>query len=337
MTEITTLSQFLTTANTQFQIYDLGRRVQHIDMLAFQQIDSLLAPYPYPIQGHAQFAIVFWQQEQLPYIWFVKLPLDEQGLLSPAPRTQFIKMILEALGRNPTQALTDVQQEQLASHPFSFKPNQHKLALFNALVRLQLGQPASGQYEFAAQYLSGQAAQNTWPLLGLQGLADICVRAHQFNHLDDIINTLDNAPIEVQAVLCQCLEHINIDKRLAEYLFNQLEQAEDHIKVMYLAALASDVQYSTTAINQLNEQQHLDDNTLITIAARNWLALKDDATRKHYLEALAKQPQHFFNQVFADIVAIPSLRSGLLADLRHPDRSVQLATAIGGLFRATSL
>ena len=79
MTEITTLSQFLTTANTQFQIYDLGRRVQHIDMLAFQKIDSLLAPYPYPIQGHAQFAIVFWQQEQLPYIWFVKLPLDEQG------------------------------------------------------------------------------------------------------------------------------------------------------------------------------------------------------------------------------------------------------------------
>jgi hypothetical protein len=31
------------------------------------------------------------------------------------------------------------------------------------------------------------------------------------------------------------------------------------------------------------------------------------------------------------------LRQGLLADLRHPDRSVQLATAIGGLFRATSL
>ncbi|WP_137226547.1 DUF3549 family protein [Shewanella sp. MEBiC00475] len=337
MTEITTLSQFLTTANTQFQIYDLGRRVQHIDMLAFQQIDSLLAPYPYPIQGHAQFAIVFWQQQQLPYIWFVKLPLDEQGLLSPAPRTQFIKMILEALGRNPTQTLTDEQQEQLANHPFSFKPNQHKLALFNALVRLQLGQPASSQYEFAAQYLSGQATPDTWPQLGLQGLADICVRADQFNHLDDITNALNNAPIEVQAALCQCLEHINVDKRLAKQLFEKLNQAEDHLKVMYLAALASDVQYSMKAINHLNEQQLLDDNKLITIAARNWLALKDDLTRKGYLEALAKQPQHFFNQVFADIVAIPSLRSGLLADLRYPERSVQLATAIGGLFRATSL
>ncbi|MGI2172671.1 DUF3549 family protein [Shewanella ulleungensis] len=337
MTEITTLSQFLTTANTQFQIYDLGRRVQHIDMLAFQQIDSLLAPYPYPIQGHAQFAIVFWQQQQQPYIWFVKLPLDEQGLLSPAPRTQFIKMILEALGRDPTQTLSDEQQEQLANHPFSFKPNQNKLALFNALVRLQLGQSASSQYEFAAQYLSGQAPADTWQQLGLQGLADICVRAHQFDHLDDIINTFDHAPIEVQAALCQCLEHIAIDRRLAERLLQLLSQADANLKVMYLAALASDTQLSMVAIKQLNEQQLLNDNHLITIAARNWLALKDDATRKVYLEALAKQPQHFFNQVFADIVAIPSLRQGLLTDLRHPDRSIQLATAIGGLFKATSL
>ena len=94
MTEITTLSQFLSTANTQFQVYDLGRRVQNIDMMAFHQIESLATPYPYPIQGHAHFAIVFWQAEQQPYIWFIKLPLDEQGLLSPAPRQQFIKMIL---------------------------------------------------------------------------------------------------------------------------------------------------------------------------------------------------------------------------------------------------
>ncbi|MGB6138234.1 MAG: DUF3549 family protein [Shewanella sp.] len=337
MTEITTLSQFLTTANTQFQIYDLGRRVQHIDMLAFHQIDSLLAPYPYPIQGHAQFAIVFWQQQQQPYIWFVKLPLDEQGLLSPAPRTQFIKMILEALGRDPTQALTDEQQEQLANHPFSFKPNQNKLALFNALVRLQLGQSASSQYEFAAQYLSGQAPIDHWQQLGLQGLADICVRAHQFDHLNDIINAFDQTPIEVQAALCQCLEHISVEADLAERLFAKMSQAEPDLKVMYLAALASNTQLSMAAITQLDEQQLLNDNSLITIAARNWLALKDDATRKVYLEALAKQPQHFFNQVFADIVAIPSLRQGLLSDLRHPDRSIQLATAIGGLFKATSL
>ena len=117
MTEITTLSQFLTTAKTQFQVYDLGRRVQHIDMLAFHQIESLSAPYPYPIQGHAQFAIVFWDASQQHFIWFLKLALDEQGLLSPAPRSQFIEMILAALGQDPTQPLSDEQQLPVASHP----------------------------------------------------------------------------------------------------------------------------------------------------------------------------------------------------------------------------
>lgn len=118
MTEITTLSQFLTTAKTQFQVYDLGRRVQHIDMLAFHQIESLATPYPYPIQGHAQFAIVFWDASQQHFIWFLKLALDEQGLLSPAPRSQFIEMVLSALGQDPTQPLSNEQQEHLANNPF---------------------------------------------------------------------------------------------------------------------------------------------------------------------------------------------------------------------------
>ena len=104
MTEITTLSQFLSTANTQFQVYDMGRRVQSIDMMAFHQFENLASPYPYPIQGHAQFAIVFWDASQQHYIWFLKLALDERGLLSPAPRTQFIKMIIAALGRDPTKS-----------------------------------------------------------------------------------------------------------------------------------------------------------------------------------------------------------------------------------------
>ena len=49
MTEITTLTQFLTTANSQFEVYDLGRRVQHIDRPTFSEIEQLTTPYPSPI------------------------------------------------------------------------------------------------------------------------------------------------------------------------------------------------------------------------------------------------------------------------------------------------
>ncbi|MFB2652222.1 DUF3549 family protein [Shewanella seohaensis] len=336
MTEITTLSQFLTTAKTQFQVYELGRRVQHIDMLAFHQIESLVTPYPYPIQGHAQFAIVFWNESQQHFIWFLKLPLDEQGLLSPAPRSQFIEMVLTALGQDPTQPLTDEQQDRLANNPFSFKPSQEKLAVFNALVRKQLGLSASIQYEFAVQYLSGQIAASEWLHIGLQGLSDVCVRLGELDHEQQLLASFDNSAIEVQIALCQCLEHLHLTEALANKLYAKFVAAPPEYQAYYLRALASHTELSQQALAHLQQTERLEANELISIAGRNWTVLKQELSRSIYLEALARQPQAFFNQIFADIVAIPSLRNHLLGELRNPNRSVQLSQAIGGLFKATS-
>lgn len=336
MTEITTLSQFLTTAKTQFQVYELGRRVQHIDMLAFHQIESLVTPYPYPIQGHAQFAIVFWNESQQHFIWFLKLPLDEQGLLSPAPRSQFIEMVLTALGQDPTQPLTDEQQDRLANNPFSFKPSQEKLAVFNALVRKQLGLSASIQYEFAVQYLSGQIAASEWQHIGLQGLSDVCVRLGELDHEQQLLASFDNSAIEVQIALCQCLEHLHLTEALANKLYDKFVAAPPGYQAYYLRALASHTELSQQALAHLQQTERLEANELISIAGRNWTVLKQELSRSIYLEALARQPQAFFNQIFADIVAIPSLRNHLLGELRNPNRSVQLSQAIGGLFKATS-
>lgn len=335
MTEITTLTQFLTTANSQFEVYDLGRRVQHIDKFTFAQIEQLEAPYPSPIQGHAQFALVFWDASKQYYIWFLRLPLDERGLLSPAPRTQFIRMVLEALGSDPTQPISEEQQDRLANHPFAFKPSAEKLALFNALVRKQLGQVASAQYEFAYQYLSGQVDSRRWQDVGLQGIADICVRSDELDHQAQIENALEHGAIEVQIALCQQLEHLTISAEFAERLLEKLYSVEAEHKLYFMRALASQAKYSQKAIHYFAQHDCLDKETLITIAARNWMALKDDQTRTLYLEALAKQDQHFFNQIFADIVAIPAIRTELLMELRNPNRSTTLSAAIGGLFKVT--
>ncbi|RLV57799.1 DUF3549 family protein [Parashewanella curva] len=337
MTEITTLSQFLTTAQTQFQIYDLGRRVQHIDMMAFHQIESLKTPYPYPIQGHAQFAVVFWNEDKQPYIWFIKLALDERGLFVPAARSQFIQMILEALGRDPTQPLTEQQQQALANNPFSFKPSQEKLAVFNALVRKQLGLPASSQYESAIQYLSGQMPKENWEYIGLQGIADVCVRAKQLDHEQHILNGLENSAIEVQGALCQCLEHMDISDDIAKLIYDAFVNSFEDLTLPLLRAVASHKEYSQKAVMHLIKQRKLSlDSILITIAARNWSVLSNEQIRLAYLEALALQSQAFFNQVFADLVAIPQLRNAMLGELRNPQRSETLSKAIGGLFKATS-
>ncbi len=335
MTDITTLTQFLNAANTQFEVYELGRRVQHIDQLAFTQIEQQAAPYPAPIQGHAQFAIVFWDASEQYYVWFLKLPLDERGLLSPAPRTQFIRMVLEALGSDLTQPLSEADQDKLANHPFAFKPTPEKLALFNALVKKQLAKPASPQYEFAYQYLSGQHAADRWQDVGLQGIADICVRANELDHQQHIENAFEHCAMEVQIALCQQLEHLAIPVGLAQRLLEKFYQAEPEQQLYFMRALASQPQYAQQAIQYLAAQDQLNDLALITIAGRNWTALKDDQTRTLYLEALAKQDQHFFNQIFADIVAIPTIRTQLLMALRDPDRSPTLSAAIGGLFKVT--
>ncbi|QSX31062.1 DUF3549 family protein [Shewanella cyperi] len=335
MAEINTLSQFLTAAKTSYQVYDLGRRVQHIDMIAFEQIEALKSPYPYPVQGHAHMALVFWDASQQHFVWFIKLPLDEQGMLSPAPRSQFIQMIIDALGRDPTKPLTEDEQQTLANHPFNFKPSQEKLALFNALVRKLLGLRASTQYEFAAQYLAGECPQAHWQQLGFQGLADICVRAAELDHSDRLVRALTQAPPEVQRAICQCLEHLTPPDAVAQTLFDRFNATEGDEQLYFLRALAGNTQLAIQAVNSLIGKAPLNADTLVTIAARVWLVLRQDALRLEYLESLALQPQTFFNQVFADIVAIPSLRSLLLSDLRRPERSQALTEAVGGLFRAT--
>ncbi|MFQ6371277.1 DUF3549 family protein [Shewanella sp. YIC-542] len=337
MHTISTFGELLSAAHCQYLIYDMGRRVQPIDVMAFHQIEALRAPYPAPIQGHACFALVFWERPGMPFIWFLKMPLDEQGLLNPAGRSQFIEMLLTAMGQNLQNELTEAQQQQLANHPFNFRPSQEKLALFNALLRQQQGQAASVQYDYACQYLAGKAPSQQWQAVGLQGLADICARAHLLDHPQLLCHGITSSAIatEVKIALCQLLEHIQLPELLAQEIVRLFPQQDAVLKPYYLRALASHPQHCTTLIKQLSLSQGLDQELLLAIAARVWHILKQEPCRKIFLESLALQSQDFFNGIFADIVAIPAIRPMLLNELRSPDRSVQLSAAIGGLFRNT--
>jgi len=335
MHTISTFGELLSAAKSQYLIYDMGRRVQPIDVMAFRQIEALTSPYPFPIQGHACFALVFWEHAATPFIWFLKLPLDEQGLLNPAGRSQFIEMLLDAMGTDLKQELTEAQQQRLASHPFSYRPAPEKLALFNALVRRQLGQAASSQYEYACQYLSGKVSLDQWQAVGLQGLADICARAELLDHPEMLLSAIDAAAREVQIALCQLLEHMTISPQLAQHITQSLSLRDRAIQPFFIRALASQPQYCSSAIMTIAAQQNLSQECLLAVAARCWLVLKQAPCRKIFLESLALQTQDFFNRIFADIVAIPAIRPLLLGELRNPDRSVQLSAAIGGLFRNT--
>jgi hypothetical protein len=108
---IANLHELLQHGQCDYRCYDLGRRVQPISNSEFAAMAEQRAPYPYPHQNHAHFALIFWPQlsnRPAPFIWLLRLPIDERGLL-----------------------------DQLARHPNA----ELRLALLHDLVRLPLLRP----------------------------------------------------------------------------------------------------------------------------------------------------------------------------------------------------
>ena len=63
MDTIDTISQLLCSSNSQFRIYDIGRKIEKIPKDIFGKIELNQLPYPSPSQGHACIAIAFWQKK----------------------------------------------------------------------------------------------------------------------------------------------------------------------------------------------------------------------------------------------------------------------------------
>ncbi|MBY6186968.1 DUF3549 family protein [Marinobacter hydrocarbonoclasticus] len=335
MEAITTLSQFLTQAGTQFQVYDLGRRVRPLDPILFAQLEAGTQPYPTPRSGFAWLGILFWnaQASAQHYVWFLKLPLDERGLLNPAARNQFLQMVMEALGQDPAAPLSEEQEERLANNPFTFTPGQEKMALFNALVRKHLAQPASVYFEPVQQYLSGQQSWSDWQQLGLQGFADLVARPGSLDpeHLAEAITAM---PFEPLSALASVIEHGPLAPQAGQAWYRRWEACQDaHEKQLCLRAMAGAADERDKALDQLLAQPALDQETLIVIAARLWEGL-DQNRMPLYLEQLARYPGALFNQIYSDLVAIPGQRAWVLMTLRAPQRSEALNTAISGLVQS---
>ncbi|MCK5817946.1 MAG: DUF3549 family protein, partial [Psychromonas sp.] len=205
-----TLSDFLDASQCQFRVYELGRKVTKISNSEFRKIDANKAPYPYPIQKQAFFAIVFWQTQQQGkdhFIWFLKMPIDEQGFLKITAQTSFIKMVIEAMGDDLTSDMSKKLQERLASNPYVFKPSTEKLAVFNSKINAAFIRPASTFYPAAQHYFSGNADWNDWKNLGFQGIADIASRLDRDNNQAHLINAIPKLPEDALRSLAVCLEH----------------------------------------------------------------------------------------------------------------------------------
>ncbi|OYD25965.1 DUF3549 family protein [Oceanimonas baumannii] len=341
--QIDTLSEFLTQAGTDFRLFDLGRRLQPLEQSDFAAIEAGRRPYPWPLQRHAWLAVCYWQQNGgQPYVWFLKIPLDERGLFNNAAVKHFLSALVEQLGGDIHAPLTDEQQQQLADTPFTFQPAQDKLAAFHARLSLALKHAPSAYYQGAVDYLTTPASQH-WQQLGLQGLADVAARLHSDTALANTVQQhLWQLPEPVQqALLTQCEHHplpAPLAKAMIEAVSAEQERQEPNEEriALLLRATAGCAPFKArsaklSSLMSLQPGQPL----LLTMAARLWQDLTDEALLLQYLTLLADQHGELFNGLFAELVSVPALRPLILANLHNPELPAPLKQAFGNLFAAT--
>lgn len=342
---INTISDFVKTLEAEIRVFDMGRKVERISNGLFQKFENFEIPFPTPLQKHAWLGIVIWWQEtqQEPLIWFLKLPLDEQGMIIPASRDDFIQRLMKAV-QNRLHNPESKDQSILNESELAFTPNQERMASFHAKTSSFLGKTTSSYYEPAISYLKKEGAPKDWESLGLQGLADICSRLNEFNHETIINNALVWLPETPQAIVLSLLENETVGTELSLTLLKMAEQElkEDQPngnKLSYLLRAMTGskaIQKRQALILKLLSDDRCNKHIeiLATIAGRLWHDLENTELCLSLFEQIAQQEngQALFVQFFLDLVAIPGVRPWVMNAIRNPERSEELSTCVGMLF-----
>ncbi|WP_296061032.1 DUF3549 family protein [uncultured Amphritea sp.] len=351
MAHFETLTDFIRQTEAQFRIFDMGRCISKLSPDSFRKIELGQIPYPKPFLHQAWIAILMWNPKQASenVVWFLKLPLDEQGYLVQAARDDFLNRLLQnltnSMGKGPLDQPADASEyrDALKDNPFSFTPDQEKMAAFHATATLTTRQPASTFYDRAKQYFHGKTSLNGWDTLGYQGIADYVIRYQQGNNenkLAAIFTQLPDVPLEAA---CTFLEHIQPGEVLSEAIRNRLTSsvAEARVSANQIGALLRAISQTPendqkiAALTQVLESPYgRDPEVIAALASRCWASLQYPQLLRLFLETLADNNagQACFNRVMADLMFIPTLRALTLQQFRSPERSEALSLAIGGMF-----
>jgi hypothetical protein len=335
-----TISEFLLNAGTEYFVIDVSRTRQIMDNQEFFECELNQQPFPRPRQGHAWLCVVFWNKQlnHEHYIWFIKLPVDEQSLLMPAARDQFLHIVVQALGREMEQMQN--QQGELPENPFVFAPSQQLLADCNATIRKHLGVANRPELKKAIDYLKAPSVQ-AWDNLAVQDISDVAVNVDDPQIRHAIEQNLEVLPHAVNTCLLSGLESTQLEDSTVEAILSYHSRCEQTLAPMLLRALGNT---QTAQVQQyihqlIQSEQSLDVETLVVIAGRHWHALIPDVSGNQqalaqYFEKLVQADASYalFRGIFADLVQIPQLRVFVLATLRAPKQSEDVSKAIASLF-----
>jgi len=347
MSEQPLLTQFLTDADTQMRVFDMGRRVTKIPLSEFQQFEKGELPYCYPFQQTAWVALLFWHKKDKTKhnIWFLRMPLDETGHIQISTRDDFMHLLISRLSEQVSNAQSDNKNltHALKDNPYVFKPTQEKMAIFHAKALKTLQQEPSQFFQGVLDYLQ-QANLEQWDTLGIQGIADVCIRCDEKGIEELLVKSLAKLPDQPFAAFCQYLENENCSASIAEVIYKRFQKESDKPATALNCIRAIANTQASGILQKLvkealnNDSVATDPQVLIAISAKAWHCLEDDSTRNLFLNRLATNNagQDYFNAVVIDLMFIPGMRARILADFRNPDRSEVLSNAVGAFFQSIS-
>jgi hypothetical protein len=340
---INSISEFLHAAGTQFRIIDMGRGFVEIPAQTFLDLEYQKLPAPSPRQQHMWFGCVFWQSSSH-FIWFIKLPLDERGLLNLAARNTFLEKVVVALGAELEN--TERQQGQLGDNPFTFVPGQQQLSDFNAYVRQLLVQPESQYFAPCLTYI--QQPQADYSQLPVQGLSEIAMREAEPRIQQALLKQFAHYPLPVQQHLLTSFENKTLSKPVAVMLAKLFAHTIAHIASAEHNAATVQQQLHTLlralnqaplpqlqrCVDQLLQQPRLAPDTLVVIAARGYRALAVENTMNAFLAHLLQASDEIVLGLYQDLVQLPITRPLLLARLHDPKDNTGLAQRIKAMVSA---
>lgn len=326
MQPIHSLGEFFARTGAPSRFYALGRQVTPCPASTLKAFEAGELAWPWPWLDRAQLACVFQiGNSDDPLIWFLSLPLDEQGLLDPAPRDAFLQRLLETIGRTASQQADDSARRidnLMQDNPLTFTPHMIQRAMLHAYVSHNLSRGASEYFESAEAYLTGQLTDGQWQALGLQGLADFALR-HDARQGDELAAQLNALPLEVLRPLCHCLEHRPLSPSLTRSLIARGERAAQEGDIETFCDCVRAVGQSDRDIvgawydELLADEAACGPDLLAAIAARGWPQLEDEKRLPRFIERLAENESTDFATLIRGLALIPRLRLPLLISLRQ--------------------
>ena len=344
------LTELITSADFDLRWFDLGRRVRPVTQKAAQDFEDGATPWPHPYLRHAWCGLLLTpanvdkENAGEPAVWFLRLPLDEQGKLLLPIRDRFLRELQQALnpanpqennGADPAKAL----QQALENSGMMFSPAADKRAVFHAKAAKLLRRPASDHYPAAKAYAKDPAAF-PWEQLALQGLADLAVRWDK--EQANLVANLPRFAAPALISLCQCLESEAVDHQLVEPLIARATQTLESNTPDFNLVIAVIRGISHSPAKGMRQQflswilaedpagAATQPEVLAAIGSRCSEDLAQPQLAKHWLERLsASQPQETFNLLLTDLLFLPQLRNVLLGVLRDPERQESVAVSFG--------